>query len=260
MIDYTFSFEELEYFLLVVVRVTCFFFTAPFFSMNNTPRRVKVGLGLFVAYILYQVTMPHDTIVYRTVLEYAIIVMKEAIAGLLIGFGANICSSIVLYAGRIVDMEIGLAMANQMDPTTRENASITGVYYQYMTTLVLLVSGFHRYLLQALSETYTLIPVNGAVFDKDALLSSVILFLSDYLNIGFRICLPIFCVSLIINVVLGIMAKSSPQMNMFAVGMQIKVLIGLMVLFFTTVMLPYISDFIYTEMKTMVVRLVQAMM
>lgn len=260
MIEYSFSIGELEYFLLVVVRITCFFFSAPFFSMNNTPKRVRIGLGIFVAYLIYQVTLPHETLQYETVLEYATIVMKEAIVGLLVGLGAAICNSIVLYAGRIVDMEIGLAMASQMDPTTKEQSSITGIYYQYMVTLILLISGMHRYLIQALSETYILIPVNEAVFDHESLLDSMILFMSEYLNIGFKICLPVFCVSLIVNVVLGMLAKVSPQMNMFAVGMQIKVLLGLCVLFFTTAMLPYISDFVYTEMKTMIVRFVEVMM
>lgn len=260
MIEYSFSIEELEYFLLVVVRITCFFFTAPFFSMNNTPKRVKIGLGIFVSYLIYQSTLPHDAVVYENVMEYATIIMKEACVGLLVGLAASICNTIVLYAGRIVDMEIGLAMASQMDPTTKEQTTITGVYYQYMVMLILLISGMHRYLLQALAETYVLIPVNGAVFNMDSLLTSMIMFMTDYLNIGFRICLPVFCVSLIVNVVLGILAKVSPQMNMFAVGMQIKVLLGLCVLFFTTAMLPYISDFVYTEMKTMIVRFVEAMM
>ena len=260
MIEYSFSIEELEYFLLVVVRITCFFFTAPFFSMNNTPKRVKIGLGIFVSYLIYQSTLPHDAVVYENVMEYATIIMKEACVGLLVGLAASICNTIVLYAGRIVDMEIGLAMASQMDPTTKEQTTITGVYYQYMVMLILLISGMHRYLLQALAETYVLIPVNGAVFNMDSLLTSMIMFMTDYLNIGFRICLPVFCVSLIVNVVLGILAKVSPQMNMFAVGMQIKVLLGLCVLFFTTAMLPYISDFVYTEMKAMIVRFVEAMM
>ena len=260
MIEYSFSIEELEYFLLVVVRITCFFFSAPFFSMNNTPNRVKIGLGIFVSYLIYQSTLPHEAVVYENVMEYATIIMKEACVGLLIGLAASICNTIVLYAGRIVDMEIGLAMASQMDPTTKEQTTITSVYYQYMVMLILLVSGMHRYLLQALAETYVLIPVNGAVFNLDSILASMITFMSDYLNIGFKICLPVFCVSLIVNVVLGILAKVSPQMNIFAVGMQINVLLGLCVLFFTTAMLPYISDYVYTEMKTMIVRFVEAMM
>lgn len=260
MIDYSFSIAELEYFLLVLVRISCFIFAAPFYSMNNTPKRVRVVLSVFIAYIVYQVTLPHEVIVYETVFEYAVIILKEGITGLLVAFGASICNSIVLYAGRIIDMEIGLAMANQMDPTTMEYASISGVYYQYVVTLMLIVSGLHRYLITALVETYTLIPVNGAVFNNDAILQSMITFLGEYLSIGFRICLPVFCVSLILNVILGIMAKVSPQMNMFAVGMQIKVLVGLCVLFFTTAMLPYISDFVYDEMKVMIVRFVKAMM
>ena len=55
MIDYTFSLEELEYFLLILVRVTCFIYVAPFFGMNNVPRRVKIGLGFFISMVLYHI-------------------------------------------------------------------------------------------------------------------------------------------------------------------------------------------------------------
>lgn len=260
MIEYSFSIAELEYFLLVFTRVSCFIYIAPFFSMNNTPKRVRIGLAVFVSYLIYQVLSPHDGVVYDTLLEYAAIVIKEGLTGLLIGYGAGICNTIIVFAGRIIDMDIGLAMANQLDPTTKEYASVSGVLYQYLVMLLLLVSGMHRYILQALVETFTLIPINKAVFDGDRLLIPMLNLLKDYLSIGFRICLPIFCVMLIVNVVLGILAKVSPQMNMFAVGMQIKLLIGLGVMFLTVGMLPYISDFIFTEMKTMMVSFVEAMM
>lgn len=260
MIEYSFSIAELEYFLLIFTRVSCFIFIAPFYSMNNTPKRVRIGLAVFVSYLIYQVLTPHEVIVYDTLLEFSGIVIREALTGFLVGFGANICSSIVVFAGRIIDMDIGLSMANQFDPTTKEYASVSGVFYQYVVMLMLLVSGMHRYILQALVETFTLIPINKAVFDGDRLLEPMLNFLRDYLSIGFRICLPIFCVMLIVNVVLGILAKVSPQMNMFAVGIQIKLLIGLGVMFLTTGMLPYISDFIFTEMKTMMVAFVEAMM
>ncbi len=260
MIDYSFSIDELQYFLLVLTRVSCFIFIAPFFSMTNTPRRVRIGLSIFVAYLIYQSLSPHEPIVYGTLLEYAAIVIREGLTGLLVGYGANICNTIIVFAGRVIDMDIGLAMANQLDPTTKENASISGVFYQYVVMLMLLVSGMHRYILKALAETYTLIPINKAVFDGDRLLGPMLSFLTDYLSIGFRICLPVFCVILILNVVLGILAKVSPQMNMFAVGIQIKLLVGLGVMFLTVGMLPYVSDFIFTEMKTMMVAFVEAMM
>ena len=74
-----------------------------------------------------------------------------------------------------------------------------------------------------------------------------------------RIGLPLFCVTLLTNGLLGIMAKVSPQMNMFAVGMQLKVLVGICILFFTASLMPVVANFIYTEMKTMVATFVRSM-
>ena len=87
----------------------------------------------------------------------------------------------------------------------------------------------------------------------------MIAFLGDYVIIGFRIVLPIFCSILLLNAVLGILAKVSPQMNMFAVGIQLKILVGLSVLFFTAGILPGISDFIFGEMKQMMLSFVGGM-
>lgn len=259
MLEYTFSYADLEFFLLVLVRVSCFVFIAPFFSMSNTPKRVRIGLSICVAVLLYQV-VPRRGVSYDTLLGYFIIVMKEAVTGLLVGFAANLCSTIVTFAGHIADMEMGLSMASMMDPTTKESATITGVYYNYMVLLMLMISGMHRYLLKALAETYLLIPVNGVVLEGDSLLAAIAGFLSDYIVIGFRICLPIFAVMIILNAVLGVLAKVSPQLNMFAVGIQMKVLVGISILFLSTSMLPGAADFIYTQMKKTIVTFVETMM
>lgn len=260
MIDYSFSIYELEYYLLIFVRVTCFIFACPFFSMNNTPRRVRITLGVFFSYLLYQAIYPHEIIQYDSLLEYSAIVFKEGMTGVLIGLSTSMCNTIVLFAGRLIDMEIGLAMASEYDPTTRENSSVTGLFYQYLVMLIFMITDLHHYLIKALAETFTLIPINGAIFSGDKIVTAFISFMSGYINIGFRICLPIFCVLLITNCILGIMAKVAPQMNMFAVGMQIKLLMGLGVLFLTVGMLPHISDFVFTEMKTVMVSFVEAIM
>ena len=129
-----------------------------------------------------------------------------------------------------------------------------------MITLILMISGMHRYLIQALAETFILIPVNGAVFDMDKIMSSMLTFLANYIMIGFRICLPVFAVMILLNAVLGIMAKVAPQMNMFSVGIQLKVVVGLCILFLTVGMIPGIADFVYTEMKRTLVMFVESMM
>ena len=256
MINYSFSMYDLEFFLLIFTRVSCFVFTAPFFSMKNTPANVRIGISFFTSVLLYQVLTPAEAMVYSSVLEYVIIVMKEAVVGLLIGLAASICTSIVNFAGSIADMEVGLSMVTLMDPTSRENTSITGVMYQYSLMLMMIVTGMYRYLFGALADTFSLIPVNRAVFRSDALLSSMLEFLGDYVVIGFRIVLPVFCTILLLNAVLGVLAKVSPQMNMFAVGIQMKILVGLSVLFFTAGMLPGAADFIFQEMKRMIVSFV----
>lgn len=250
MVNFSFSLYDLEYFLLVLTRVSCFVFVAPFFSMSNTPRHVRVALSVFTAILLYGTLTPSEMpITYNTVSGYAAMVIKEAVTGLLIGFSANLCSTIVSFAGAIVDMETGLSMAQVMDPATRQQTSITGAIYQYVLMLLLIATGMYRFLLGALADTFSLIPINGAIFNMDSLLKSMLQFMSSYIVIGFRIALPVFCTILLLNAILGVLAKVSPQLNMFAVGIQIKILVGLAVLFFSTSMLSGAADFIFVQMK-----------
>ena len=155
MVDLSFSIYDLEYFLLIFVRVSCFVYIAPYFGMNDTPARIRIGISFFTAWLLYETLTPVDAVVVDTVMEYAVIVMKEAIAGLLIGFGANICMAVVNFAGSIADMETGLSMATLLDPATKETTSITGVLYQYSFMLMLIASGMYRYLFGALADSFT---------------------------------------------------------------------------------------------------------
>ena len=260
MIDLSFPIEELEYFLLIMTRVTCFIFTAPFFSIGSVPGRVKIGFGFFTSIMIYYMTMPHVYPITTTVWEYGTLVMKEATAGLLIGLAAGLCTSIVLFAGRIIDMEMGLAMASQFDPMTKMDATNTGLYYQYMIYLLMIVTGMYQYFLSAISETFILIPVGAVTIQYEHILDSFVKFLADYMMIGMRICMPVFCAIMLLNAVLAILAKVAPQMNMFAVGIQLKVITGLGILFLTVYLLPTASDLIFTEMKRMVVRIVEGLM
>ena len=260
MINYTINVSDLEYFLLVLTRISMFISVAPLFSQRGVPARVRVGLSVFVAILIYG-TLPDKTpLEYNTIWGYAAIVLREGLAGLLIGFAANMGTTIVSFAGRIIDMETGMSMANLIDPTTNQSESISGVMYQYVVTLMLIITGLHRYLLTALSETFVLIPINRAVFDSTKLLQSIITFLNDYILIGFKICLPVFAIMLLLNAILGIMTKVAPQMNMFSVGMQLKVLVGLGTLFITVGLMPMVSEMIFTEIRKMMTVFVEAML
>ena len=178
---------------------------------------------------------------------------------MLIGFAANICNSIVVFSGKVIDMEIGLAMANMFDPTTKTQSGLTGTMYNYFIMMLLIVTNMHHYILRALADTYQVIPINDTVFDWTHLMGTMTMFMTDIMVIGFRIVLPVFACNMILSCILGIMAKVAPQMNMFAVGMQIKILMGLGIMFLTIVLLPDIAGFIFDEMKRMIVSMIEGM-
>lgn len=258
MINYTFSLVDFEILLLILVRISCFVFVAPFYGMTNVPARVKIGLSVLIAILIFG-SVDKTAVTYTGMIGYAVIVFKEGITGLLIGLAANICNSIILFAGNIIDMDIGLAMAQEFDPMTNSQVTITGNLYQCFILLMLLATNMHHYILRALIDSYEVIPVNGQVFDWGSIADSWIQFMGDMFVIAFRIVLPVFACIMILNCILGIMAKVAPQMNMFAVGIQLKVMVGLIVLFLTVSLLPGISDFIFTEMKRMMVSMIEGM-
>ena len=258
MVQYSFSLENFEIFILILVRVSCFVYIAPFYGMSNVPNQVKIGLSAMIA-LLVSGFADVSQVEYTGLIGYAVIVLKEGITGLLIGLAANVCNSIILFAGTIIDMDIGLSMAMVFDPTTGSQVSITGNLYSYFILLLLIVSNMHQYILRALIDSFQLFPLGGAQFQMDSLLASMVQYCTDLFAIGFRIVLPVFACMMILNSILGIMAKAAPQMNMFAVGVQLKLLLGLAVLFITPFLLPDIANFIFKEIKVMTVSFIEGM-
>ena len=255
MVNYSFSLLTFEYFLLILIRISCFVSVAPFFGLQDVPGRVKIGLSVFISLILYQI-VPRESLGYTGIIGYSIITVKEGITGLLIGFAANICNSIILLAGNMIDINIGFSMATEYNPQMKTQASVSANFYNYLVLLLLIITNMHHYILRAVVDSYQLIPVNGQVFQWDALLTGMLTYMTDLFVIAFRIILPVFVCIMILNCILGVMAKVSPQMNMFAIGMQLKVLFGMLL---TIGMFMDVSDFIFDEMKRTIVSMIKGM-
>jgi flagellar biosynthetic protein FliR len=258
MINHTFSYGDLEVYLLIVVRIMSFIFVCPFFGGRQTPGMVKIGYGMLLSVLLYG-AVPFYPPDYNTVAGYTVIVLKEAMVGLLIGLAVTLCQQITAFAGSVVDMQIGLSMVSMMDPATDQQVTITGSLYSQYLTIALIITGMYQYILRALVDSFTMIPINGAVIHADRMLNVMLAFMKDYIVIGFRICLPIFIITFVTNVVLGVLAKVSPQMNMFSVGIQIKIVVGLVIMFITVTMLSDASNFVYINMKEMIQQFVYSM-
>ena len=241
----------------ILMRMASFVFAAPFFNTANTPKRLRVGLAFFLSIIVYTLH-PDMNVEYNGLIEYAGLVVIESVVGILLGAMASFCVQIIQFAGKLVDMDIGISMAQIMDPTTKVQVGIMGNFYYYMLMLLLIVSGLHQYLVAAIIETYNVIPIGGVKFGM-SVYTTVLNFMSDYFVIGFRIELPIFAATLLLNCILAIIARVAPQMNMFVVGMQLKIFVGIFVILFTIVMLPSVSNFIYNEIQTVMASLVRGM-
>ncbi len=258
MLAYSYTYGDLEYFLLILVRVTAFVYVCPFFSQSGVPQRVKAGFSICLSLLLYA-TVDRAPIVYDTLIGYTVLIFKEAAVGIILGFAAVMCNAIMGFAGHIVDMQTGLSMVSMMDPASRQSVTITGALYTQVLMVMLLISGMYQYILQAIADSYQLIPVAGAVIHSDLLAQTAIRFLSNYIIIGFRITLPVFIITFVMNIILGVLAKVSPQLNMFAVGIQIKILVGMSIMFLTCGMLAGASNFIFVQTKNLMQEFVQAL-
>ena len=258
MIDVSFSLIDFEYILLITVRIASFVFVAPFFSQRGVPAPAKIGLSFLIGVILFSV-VPQPEEVYTGIFGYGVAVLKEGITGLLIGFAAYICNSIVILAGNIIDMDIGLSMAQEYNPDMSMQITSTGNLYYYLIFALLIATGMDRYLLRVACDSFYVVPIGGAEFEWDSLLLSMTTYMTDLFVIGFRIFLPVFAVIMIMNCILGVMAKVAPQMNMFSIGIQLKILVGFIVLFLMIFLYASVADMIFDEIKRMVVLFIEGM-
>jgi len=240
------SIGQIEFFLMILVRISAFVYTAPFLSTRNVPFRVKTGLAVCIAVLVQSVT-EYDPLIYSGVIGFALMIMKEAVAGAAMGFFANVSQYILAFVGQRMDIDIGFSMVSEFNAVSQSEVTITGTFYSYAVILVMMVSNLHLHIVRAIVESFQLIPVGGAVIDVD-IYKLMLVFITDYFILGFRIVLPVYAAILLVDTILGILAKVAPQMNMFAVGIQIKIAVGIVMLYLMVRLIPYVSELIFEEM------------
>ncbi len=251
-----FTIESLEFYLLILVRITSFIAVAPFYSANTIPIRVKMSFSVVLTLILIPV-VPMVELQYVGIFGYTALLLQEAAVGLILGFMCNICMYIVSFAGQLMDIEIGLSMANIYDPMTSISVTVTGNMYTYLVMLIMMATNMHHYVLRAILDTFSHFNVGQAVFQGN-IVETAVSFMGNYFLIGFRIVLPIFACMLIMNVILGVLSRAAPQMNMFVVGIQLKVFVGILVLLIIIPTVSTVANFVFDIMKDTVTQIYNA--
>lgn len=254
----TFTVENLEFYLAVTMRVVGFVMIAPFFNTGSVPMRAKLLLSFSVALVTYFV-LPQEPLEYSGVIGYAGLIISETIAGMILGLFANLAMFILSFAGQIADMEIGFSMVTLYDPTNNMQMTITSNILTYAVTLLMVASNLHLYIVRAIIDSFLIIPVGQVTFSP-LFYQGYLDFILDYMILAFRIILPVFAALLVVNTILAVLAKAAPQLNMFVIGHQLKIFVGLVVLTLMMLYLPSISNLIFDEMLRMIKMAVAYMM
>ncbi len=235
-------------FLLVLTRVSGIFLLAPFFGSINIPVYIRAGTAFAIAMVLFPVIdqqgIPQ---IPQSVVGYMLAVIVELIVGWLIGFVAYITFAAIHMAGKLLDMQVGFAVVNVVDPTSGQQIPLLGSFLYNLGIIIFLVTNGHHMVISGLFESFQMIPVLGATFDLS--ISDLMVDMTGGIFVtGMKIALPVLFAILLTDVGLGVLARTMPQMNIFVVGIPAKIVIGLFVL---SIALPFyilFLDVMFNEM------------
>lgn len=238
--------SSIPIFLLVLVRVLAFFVTLPLFSYRTIPNQFKIGLAFFLAFIMfYHIDFSHVNLGEF----YIFLLLKEVMVGLLIGLIAYIIIAAIQIAGGFIDFQMGFAIANVMDPQTGAQSPLTGQYFYIIALLFLLSVDGHHLLIDGIYYSYELVPIDHFIpFHDGGMIEFVVNTFNKMFLIAFQMAIPIVGCLFLVDVALGIIARTVPQLNVFVVGLPIKILVSFIVILFYLSLYILLVRMLFTAM------------
>ncbi|MGM7701186.1 flagellar biosynthetic protein FliR [Pseudalkalibacillus sp. Hm43] len=216
-------------FLLVLVRVTGFMATVPIFSYRNIPVIHKIGLSVALSFIIVT-TIQSPLIALNG--EYFLLLIKELMVGLSIGFIAAILLYALQVAGGFIDLQMGFAIANVFDPQTGIQSPLIGRYLYIFAILFLLSIDAHHMILNGIYQSYQFAPIDEWIFmfgegNVARLVSDTVV---TMFYIAFQMAIPVVGCLFLVDLALGIVSRTVPQVNVFIVGLPLKIFVSFFVL------------------------------
>lgn len=213
--------------IMVMARVTGIFSFNPIFSRRGVPNTVKAGASIMLAVVMtaaggYDYTIPAG------LLPFVFDLVKELLVGAVLGFFVNMLLQVFSMAGEVTDMQLGLSMAKSYDPSFG-NAGLTTQYYSYWFMLYFFAVGGHKSYIELFAISYEYIPMGYTSFNIN-ILSVLVLFFESVLTLGLKLAMPVIAASLISEFCVGVLMKAVPTIHVFVLNIQIKMLVGFVVL------------------------------
>ncbi|MBD5383794.1 MAG: flagellar biosynthetic protein FliR [Ruminococcaceae bacterium] len=213
--------------IMVTARVTGIFSFNPIFSRRGVPNTIKAGASIMLAVVMtaaggFDYTMPAG------LLPFVFDLVKELLVGAILGFFVNLFLQVFSMAGEVTDMQLGLSMAKSYDPTFG-NAGLSTQYYSYWFMLYFFAVGGHKSYIELFAISYESIPMGYTSFNINILLVMVKLF-QAVMTLGLKLAMPVIAASLISEFCVGVLMKAVPTIHVFVLNIQIKMLVGFIVL------------------------------
>ncbi|MBD5118132.1 MAG: flagellar biosynthetic protein FliR [Clostridiales bacterium] len=224
MIDWA----ALTAFLFITARVSGFILFNPILGRANIPVTFRTGmtlvLSVFVASVsTLQVTEPAGLI------ELCVRLLLEIAVGFLLGIAVNFFFYIPQLAGSMIDTQMGMTMNQMYDPGSSANLSVTGQLLNTLMTLLFFAGGGHLTLLRLFLTSQDVVPLGMVSIGLPAYNLLLELFV-ECTVLGIKLCMPILVAELIAQVGMGVLMKVIPQINVFAINIELKVIVGLALL------------------------------
>ena len=216
---------------LIIMRMTGAIVFNPIFGRNNVPARMKTGLILLLSLLLYSGfggELMHQP---RGLLEYGVMLVSELLFGFVLNFGIELSIMVIRFASAVMDHAMGLSMARVYDPQYRTQMTVTsGMYYAFLMLLFFAVDG-HLRLFEIFFSTARLIPF-GSVSIRPELTEAILEMFQDSILMGLQYAMPLIAMELVVEVAVGIIMRMIPQINVFVINIQLKIVVGILMLVF----------------------------
>ncbi len=214
--------------IFVMVRIGAAFIAAPVFSAVSIPVTVRVTLSAAIGFLVlaaHPITPPAQIFSLATFLAVA----AEALVGFAIGFILQIAFAAPMLASEVIGISMGIGFASAIDPQNGRSSPALGQFFSMMLTLLFLSVNGHLILVEMIVKSYDALPVGGAWLTVSQLKN--IAFFGGYtFTAGLLLALPVGFLLLALNLVVGMLSRSAPALNLFAVGLPASLAVGVIAL------------------------------
>lgn len=227
----------LPMFALVLIRTASVLFFSPIYSQAGLPLMIKIGLALVISFAIFPIVSSSQSALPDNMINFILIVFKELAVGFLIGYVATLAFAGFVMGGALISSEMGLTMAELVDPLTGDRVSPIAQLFQIVALILFFAINGHHWLINALVLSYKTVPITG-VIDLGFSVSKIMDLFNGLFITAIKIAAPIMIVLGLTVVVSGFLARSTPEINIFLIIFPTKILLGFLLL---AIMFPFIT-------------------